>query len=111
MPATKLAPNVKVTVNTKLETRLTRYLSLSAEIKEREELKKNLSGLILDDAPEGYESDDFKMSPVKGTSAAIISGELLLKLGVSPKLIKKATIPGTDYRYPRITKKQPKTEE
>jgi hypothetical protein len=102
-----LAPNVKVrvTINDRLETRLTSYLRMSAEINELIEAKKALQAKILADAPEGYESDEWKVTTVKSVSAGHVSKELLVKLGVSAKVIQKATVPGVAYSFPKITNK------
>lgn len=99
-----------IKVDTRLEQRCESLQALSAQIKELEERKKTLSERILADAPDGYESDDWKITAVKGTSASRISKEILIKLGVSAKIIQKAELPGSTYTYPKVTKKEAKSQ-
>ena len=106
--AAALAGNVKVkvTINEKLEQRLTRFQKLGAEINELIEAKKALSLRILADTPPaGYDSPEWKVTPVHATSASHVSKEKLVALGVSAKIIQKATIAGVAYSFPKITNK------
>lgn len=52
------------------------------------------------------ETDDFLLTETTGKSGDSISAQLLLGQGVTPAQIAAATLKGTEYTYPRVTRKK-----
>lgn len=52
------------------------------------------------------ETDDYLITETAGVSGDAISAQLLLAQGVTPAQIAAATVKGTEYTYPRVTRKK-----
>lgn len=103
-----LVTKLRTATATKLQTKVTEYLSIAAQCKALEAQKSELSAELLamtDDAGGAIETEQHKVNPVDGCSAERVSKEVLIKLGVKASIIRKATVPGSKYRYVRITDK------
>ena len=103
MPKLKTEPIVRPSI----ERRITAYLNLQQQIKElteqRDALKEPINADLLNADDHTIETDDFKAVLVKSTNSRIDS-ELLLKLGVTPSIIRRAT-KETPYAYPKVMAK------
>lgn len=93
-----------------------KYKGISEEIKLLEARKKDLAEKFLaamkaEATPDAegklrLDTDAYKLLVVKGRSASRIDAALLVKNGVSVKVIKKSTVEGTEYEYVRIDEKK-----
>jgi hypothetical protein len=105
----RIMPKLKTetTVRPSVERRILAYLELQQQIKtlakQADDLKSDINSDLLKADDNTIETDDFKAVLVKSTNSRIDS-ELLLKLGVTPSIIRRAT-KETPYAYPKVTAK------
>lgn len=86
-----------------------RYMELSArKTKIEAEMKETGARLCADG---NYEDDAFRVTIVKNDGRATINKDLLVKQGVSPKVIEKATKYSDPFQFPRITDKAAAAEK
>lgn len=117
MPKPSVAPLIEPTIvpvpvaSTRLDTLLDDRLEIAAKIDQLTAKRKAIDADILEIAvkksgrPDGaIETDTFVIKAVQSSSSHIDKGALL-KLGVKPSIIEKAT-KHTQYSFPRITKKK-----
>ena len=107
-PMPKLRATVQAIPTVTVETLLEERASAKALMEKYEKAFKDASASLLTEtkAQGGrLETDLYKVTAVPGTSAASISREKLLALGVSLKTIRKATKPGTKYEIAKVTPK------
>jgi len=97
-----------------------KYKAISEELKQLEARKRDIAEKFLvamkaeaEADAEGklrLETDDYRLVVVKGQSGARIDPQLLLKNGVSVKVIKKSTVAGKEYEYVKVSDRKAEVE-
>ena len=83
-----------------------RKMVADAENEAKEKLAAILDGYIAENGVSKFVTGAVTINVIAGTSNSRIDGEKLLALGVSPEILKQATIPGTDYYQYRVSIKE-----
>lgn len=96
----------------KIERASTELVQIRTQIAELETRKKELSERLLrwvqaegepdDEGKVRYETDAHKFLIVEGTSASKIDPKLLMRNGVTQKVIQKSTVEGTPFSYVKV---------
>lgn len=113
MPKKETKPTVKL--NDKCVNARARSLALHSKNRKMVEdvekdakakLAESLEGYIAENGVAKFVTGNVTINVIEGTSNPRIDGERLLELGVSPEIVKQATIPGTPYYQYRVTVKE-----
>lgn len=97
-----------LTLRRRLDTLFLRRAEQADIIKKHEELKKAIDAELLqltEDAGGALETDDWKTTVVR-TTRKTLSADLLLKHGVKPTVIAKATVESENKPYVKVTEKK-----